>query len=153
MKRPSAAAASSSHNAANSIRTVSPSTGQTIHSAAASSTMPKNTFTPSIHPPARGSSVRTEAVAGVTTFLAMVYSVFVVPGMLGNAGFDTSAVFVARMMLGDSLRAAFEHTLAAVNAVVKATWDAGRYELELVAAQDQIARPREWFDAWAPDAA
>ena len=44
---------------------------------------------------ARGSSVRTEAVAGVTTFLAMVYSVFVVPGMLGNAGFDTSAVFVA----------------------------------------------------------
>jgi pyridoxine kinase len=65
----------------------------------------------------------------------------------------TSAVFVARLMLGDSLRAAFEHTLAAVNAVVKATWDAGRYELELVAAQDQLARPREWFDAWSPDAA
>ena len=56
-------------------------------------------------------------------------------------------------MLGDSLREAFEHTLAAVNAVVKATWDAGRYELELVAAQDQIAGPREWFDAWSPDAA
>ncbi|PXW23486.1 pyridoxal kinase PdxY [Paraburkholderia caballeronis] len=70
-----------------------------------------------------------------------------------GVGDVTSAVFVARMMLGDSLRAAFEHTLAAVNAVVKATWDAGRYELELVAAQDQIARPREWFDAWAPDAA
>jgi len=65
----------------------------------------------------------------------------------------TSAVFVARSMLGDSLREAFEHTLAAVNAVVKATWDAGRYELELVAAQDQIAGPREWFDAWSPDAA
>jgi len=65
----------------------------------------------------------------------------------------TSAIFVARLMLGDPLRAAFEHTLAAVNAVVKATWDAGRYELELIAAQDQIARPREWFDAWSPDAA
>ncbi|WP_430228138.1 NCS2 family permease [Paraburkholderia tropica] len=44
---------------------------------------------------ARGSSVRQEGIAGVTTFLAMVYSVFVVPGMLGKAGFDTSAVFVA----------------------------------------------------------
>jgi AGZA family xanthine/uracil permease-like MFS transporter len=44
---------------------------------------------------ARGSTIRTEAVAGLTTFLAMVYSVFVVPGMLGSAGFDTQAVFVA----------------------------------------------------------
>jgi len=70
-----------------------------------------------------------------------------------GVGDVTSAVFVARMMLGDSLRAAFEHTLAAVNAVVKATWDAGRYELELVAAQDEIAHPREWFDAWSPLAA
>jgi adenine/guanine/hypoxanthine permease len=43
----------------------------------------------------RGSSQRREVIAGVTTFLAMVYSVFVVPGMLGKAGFDTSAVFVA----------------------------------------------------------
>jgi AGZA family xanthine/uracil permease-like MFS transporter len=44
---------------------------------------------------AQGSTQRREIVAGITTFLAMVYSVFVVPGMLGNAGFDTSAVFVA----------------------------------------------------------
>lgn len=44
---------------------------------------------------ARGSTPRREVVAGVTTFLAMVYSVFVVPGMLGQAGFDVSAVFVA----------------------------------------------------------
>ncbi|KVM83080.1 NCS2 family permease [Burkholderia stagnalis] len=44
---------------------------------------------------ARGSTQRREIVAGITTFLAMVYSVFVVPGMLGKAGFDTSAVFVA----------------------------------------------------------
>lgn len=43
----------------------------------------------------RGSTQRREIVAGITTFLAMVYSVFVVPGMLGRAGFDTSAVFVA----------------------------------------------------------
>jgi pyridoxine kinase len=65
----------------------------------------------------------------------------------------TSAVFVARTLLGDSIRAAFEHTLAAVNAVVKTTWQAGRYELELVPAQNEIAQPREWFDAWAADSA
>ncbi|WP_233863625.1 pyridoxal kinase PdxY [Paraburkholderia adhaesiva] len=68
-----------------------------------------------------------------------------------GVGDVTSAVFVARLMLGDPLRHALEHTLAAVNAVVKTTWDAGRYELEIVAAQDQIARPREWYDAWAVD--
>ena len=44
---------------------------------------------------ARGSTQRREVIAGVTTFLAMVYSVFVVPEMLGKAGFDTRAVFVA----------------------------------------------------------
>jgi AGZA family xanthine/uracil permease-like MFS transporter len=44
---------------------------------------------------ARGSTQRREVVAGITTFMAMVYAVFVVPGMLGKAGFDTSAVFVA----------------------------------------------------------
>ncbi len=60
----------------------------------------------------------------------------------------TSAVFVARILLGDPVRKAFEHTLAAVNAVVRTTWAAGRYELELIAAQDEIAQPREWFDAW-----
>lgn len=42
-----------------------------------------------------GTSVRTEAMAGVTTFLAMAYIVFVNPGILGDAGMDTGAVFVA----------------------------------------------------------
>lgn len=44
---------------------------------------------------ARGSSLRQETLAGLTTFLAMVYSVFVVPAMLGKAGFDTPSVFIA----------------------------------------------------------
>ncbi len=35
----------------------------------------------------RGSNVRQEVLAGLTTFLAMVYSVIVVPSMLGKAGF------------------------------------------------------------------
>jgi AGZA family xanthine/uracil permease-like MFS transporter len=43
----------------------------------------------------RGTDVRTECVAGVTTFLTMVYIVFVNPAILGNAGMDKGAVFVA----------------------------------------------------------
>ncbi|MGG4609794.1 NCS2 family permease [Providencia sp. Me31A] len=48
---------------------------------------------------ARGSSVRREIIAGLTTFLAMVYSVIVVPGMLGQAGFPTTAVFIATCLV------------------------------------------------------
>jgi adenine/guanine/hypoxanthine permease len=42
-----------------------------------------------------GSDVRTEAIAGLTTFLTMVYIVFVNPAILGNAGMDKGAVFTA----------------------------------------------------------
>src|SRR5438309_2637995 len=42
-----------------------------------------------------GSDVRTEFIAGVTTFLTMVYIVFVNPQILSNAGMDKGAVFVA----------------------------------------------------------
>lgn len=51
----------------------------------------------SIH--ARGSSVRQEVVAGLTTFLAMVYSIIVVPNMLGAAGFEQGPVFVATCLI------------------------------------------------------
>ncbi|MDF7679315.1 NCS2 family permease [Enterobacteriaceae bacterium ESL0689] len=47
----------------------------------------------------RGSSVRQEIIAGLTTFLAMVYSVIVVPGMLGKAGFPPAAVFVSTCLV------------------------------------------------------
>ncbi|ALP40902.1 xanthine/uracil permease family protein [Aeromonas schubertii] len=47
----------------------------------------------------RGSSVRQEVLAGITTFLAMVYSVIVVPGLLGKAGFPPGAVFVATCLV------------------------------------------------------
>jgi adenine/guanine/hypoxanthine permease len=43
----------------------------------------------------QGSDIRTEFVAGVTTFLTMVYIVFVNPIILGKAGMDPGAVFVA----------------------------------------------------------
>ncbi|HVY00051.1 MAG TPA: NCS2 family permease [Pseudorhodoplanes sp.] len=42
-----------------------------------------------------GTTVRTEAIAGLTTFLTMVYIVFVNPAILGAAGMDKGAVFVA----------------------------------------------------------
>jgi AGZA family xanthine/uracil permease-like MFS transporter len=42
-----------------------------------------------------GTNVRTEFVAGATTFLTMAYILFVNPQILGNAGMDKGAVFVA----------------------------------------------------------
>src|SRR5579872_2722969 len=44
---------------------------------------------------ASGSNPRTEFVAALTTFLTMVYIVFVNPQILGTAGMDKGAVFVA----------------------------------------------------------
>ncbi|MBM3509454.1 MAG: NCS2 family permease [Alphaproteobacteria bacterium] len=44
---------------------------------------------------ANNTSVRTEVLAGVTTFLTMAYIIFVNPAILANAGMDKNAVFVA----------------------------------------------------------
>jgi len=41
------------------------------------------------------SSIRTELVAGLTTFLAMAYITVVNPSILSQAGMDFGAVFVA----------------------------------------------------------
>ncbi|CAG8998130.1 MAG: Adenine permease AdeP [Candidatus Celerinatantimonas neptuna] len=40
-------------------------------------------------------NVRTEVIAGITTFLTMAYIIFVNPSVLSAAGMDTGAVFVA----------------------------------------------------------
>lgn len=48
---------------------------------------------------ARGSHLRQEVIAGLTIFLAMVYSVIVVPGMLGKAGFPADLVFVGTCLV------------------------------------------------------
>ncbi len=42
-----------------------------------------------------GTNVRTEAVAGLTTFMAMAYIIFVQPAVLSQAGMDFGAVMVA----------------------------------------------------------
>ena len=44
---------------------------------------------------ANGTDVKTEALAGLTTFLTMAYIIFVNPSILAKAGMDQGAVFVA----------------------------------------------------------
>ena len=59
---------------------------------------------------ANGSSVRTELLAGVTTFLAMAYIIVVNPAILSNAGMDFGAVFVATCLaaaLGTAMMGGF----------------------------------------------
>lgn len=43
----------------------------------------------------KGSNIKTEVIAGITTFVAMSYVLFVTPTVLGDAGLDKGAVFVA----------------------------------------------------------
>ena len=57
-----------------------------------------------------GSDVRTEVVAGVTTFLTMAYIIFVNPTILGDAGMPKDAVFVATCLaaaLGTAIMALY----------------------------------------------
>ncbi|MCY1433720.1 Pyridoxal kinase PdxY [compost metagenome] len=61
----------------------------------------------------------------------------------------TSGLFLARLLLGDTPRAAFEFSAAAVHEVLLETQACGSYELELVRAQDRIAHPRIRFEAQA----
>lgn len=44
---------------------------------------------------AHGTNVRTEILAGLTTFLTMAYILFVNPAILGETGMDKGAIFVA----------------------------------------------------------
>jgi AGZA family xanthine/uracil permease-like MFS transporter len=60
---------------------------------------------------AHGTSVRTELLAGTTTFLTMAYIVFVQPAVLSAAGMDFGAVLVATC-----LSTAFATTLMALTA-------------------------------------
>ena len=57
---------------------------------------------------ANGTSVRTEVVAGITTFLTMAYIIFVNPDILSSTGMDRNAVFVATCLaaaLGSAIMA------------------------------------------------
>ncbi|RMX04218.1 NCS2 family permease [Corticibacter populi] len=58
----------------------------------------------------RGTNVRTEVIAGITTFLTMAYIIFVNPQILGQAGMDGGAVFVATCLA------------AAISTLIMALW-------------------------------
>src|SRR5262245_49608508 len=47
----------------------------------------------------QGTNLRTEALAGVTTFATMAYIIFVQPVVLGAAGMDPGAVFVSTCLI------------------------------------------------------
>ena len=47
----------------------------------------------------KGTSSKTEIIAGVTTFFTMVYIVFVNPSVLGDAGMDKQVVFVTTCLI------------------------------------------------------
>lgn len=46
-----------------------------------------------------GSNFKQEVIAGITTFLAMVYSAVAVPAMFADAGFSQESVFVATVLM------------------------------------------------------
>jgi len=47
----------------------------------------------------KGTSYKTEIIAGITTFFTMVYIVFVNPSVLGDAGMDKQVVFVTTCLI------------------------------------------------------
>ena len=51
------------------------------------------------NPAARGSTVKREMLAGLTSFMAMCYLIFVVPGMLADAGMPKDSAVVTSAML------------------------------------------------------
>lgn len=55
-----------------------------------------------------------------------------------GAGDLTSGIFLAQLLKGDSLCNAFKHTLAAVDAVMARTYQDGSYELQIIAAQNEM---------------
>jgi len=59
----------------------------------------------------------------------------------------TSGLLLVNLLHGKSLQDALEHVTAAVYEVMLKTHEMGEYELQLVAAQDAIARPTQHFTA------
>ncbi|MDR1530309.1 MAG: pyridoxal kinase PdxY [Burkholderiales bacterium] len=59
----------------------------------------------------------------------------------------TSGLLLVNLLHGKSLKDALEHTTSAVYEVLRVTYDANAYELQLVAAQDFIVTPTTIFEA------
>ena len=57
----------------------------------------------------------------------------------------TTGLFLVKLLQGAAPVAALQHTASAYQAVMRATKDLGEYELQTVAAQDEIANPELLF--------
>jgi pyridoxine kinase len=67
------------------------------------------------------------------------------PTVLNGCGDVTAALFLVRLLHGESLPDALAMTAASIFAVIETTLRLGRYELALVAAQDELAAPTRTF--------
>src|SRR3954469_12519852 len=67
------------------------------------------------------------------------------PVVLNGCGDVTAALFLAWLLHGESLPEALAKTAASIFAVIETTARLGRYELALVAAQDELAAPSRRF--------
>ena len=64
-----------------------------------------------------------------------------------GVGDVTSGLLLVKLLQGASLQQALEHVTAAVYEVMIATKEMHEYELQVVAAQDRIAKPEHYFSA------
>ena len=63
------------------------------------------------------------------------------PVMLNGCGDVTAALFLGRLLRGESLGDALARTAASMYGIIETTMRLGRYELALVAAQEELVRP------------
>jgi pyridoxine kinase len=68
------------------------------------------------------------------------------PVMLNGCGDVTAALFLGHLVSGVSLADALARTAASMFAVIETTVGLGRYELALVAAREELARPSRVFE-------
>ncbi|TNV22691.1 pyridoxal kinase PdxY [Buttiauxella sp. B2] len=64
-----------------------------------------------------------------------------------GVGDVTSGLLLVKLLQGATLRDALEHVTAAVYDIMVVTHKMGEYELQLVAAQEGIAKPKHYFTA------
>jgi pyridoxine kinase len=69
------------------------------------------------------------------------------PIELNGCGDVTAALFLGRLITGESLADALAATAASMFAVIETTVQLGRYELALVAAREELANPSRAFAA------
>lgn len=64
-----------------------------------------------------------------------------------GSGDATTAIFLAKYLATNNVVSALEHTAAALHAIFAMTHGKQSYELQLIAAQDEIAEPKQFFAA------